>query len=223
MRDALTELQVRKYLKENPGFFVDNEEVLTELKIPHQEKGTISLIEKQLEISKQKEREAQEKIRKFFENAKENAAIFKKSQNFLKEAILGDSESRFFESLHSATHTHLQCEYSLIILGRDELQISSSIQVKNKNSLSKYSLELFKSTSPILGSLSKKQRQELFLQKSEKAKSFAVVPVRDSKREIALFNLGHEDPEFFSERKETFFLEFLADMFSILIPKNLKT
>ncbi len=222
MRDASKELQVRKYLRENPGFFVDNEEVLTGLKIPHEEKGTISLIEKQLEISKNKEREAQEKIRKFFENAKENAAIFKKSQNFLKETILGDSENRFFESLHSATNTHLQCEYSLIILGREKLQISSSIQVRNKNSLSKYNLELFKSTSPILGSLSKKQRQELLLQKSEKAKSFAVVPIRDSRREIALFSLGHEDPEFFSERKETFFLEFLADMFSILIPKNLK-
>ena len=223
MKDGSEELKVKKYLRENPSFFVDNEDFLTEFKIPHQEKGTVSLIEKQLEVSKKKEREAQEKIRKFFENAKENAAIFKKSQNFLKEAILGDSENRFFESLDSATHTHLQCTYSLIILGRDELQISSSIQVRNKSSLSKYSLELFRSTSPILGPLSKKQTQELFFQKSEKAKSFAVVPIRDSRREIALFNLGHEDPEFFSERKETFFLEFLADMFSILIPKNLKT
>ena len=223
MRDASKELQIRKYLRENPGFFIDNEEVLTELKIPHQEKGTISLIEKQLEISKKKEQEAQEKIRKFFENAKENAAIFKKSQSFLKEAIMGDSENRFFESLHSATYTHLQCEYSLIILGRDELEISSSILVRKKNSLSKYNLELFKSTSPILGSLSKKQRQELFLQNIEKASSFAVVPIRDNRSEIALFNLGHKDPEFFSERKETFFLEFLADMFSILIPKNLKS
>ena len=96
---------------------------MTDLKIPHQEKGTISIIEKQLEISKKKEREAQEKIRKFFKNAKENAAIFKKSQSFLKEVILGDSENRFFESLHSATHTQLQCDYSLIILGRDELEI----------------------------------------------------------------------------------------------------
>ena len=223
MKDASKELQVRKYLRENPSFFVDNEEVLTELKIPHQEKGTISLVQKQLEISKTREREAQEKIRKFFENAKENAAIFKKSQSFLKEALLGDSENRFFESLHSAIHTHLQCEYSLIILGRDELEISSFIVVRNKNSLSKYNLELFKSTSPILGSLSKKQRQELFLPKSEKARSFAIVPIRHNQRKIALFNLGHEDPEFFSEKKETFFLEFLADMFSILIPKNLKT
>ena len=76
------ELQIKKYLRENPGFFVDNEEVLTELKIPHQEKGTISLIEKQLEISKKKEQEAQEKIRKFFKNAKENAAIFKRVRAF---------------------------------------------------------------------------------------------------------------------------------------------
>ena len=223
MRDDSKELQVRKYLRENPGFFVDNEEVLSELKIPHQEKGTISLIEKQLEISKKKERKAQEQIRSFFKNAKENAAIFKKSQSFLKEVILGDSENRFFESLRSATHTHLQCEFSLIILGRDEQEMSSSILVREKKSLSKNNLEFFKSTSPILGSLSKKQRQELFLQNSEKASSFAVVPIRDNRSEIALFTLGHEDPEFFSERKETFFLEFLADMFSILIPKNLKS
>ena len=102
---------------------------------------------------------------------------------------MGDSENRFFESLHSATHTHLQCEYSLIILGKNELEISSSILVRNKNSLSKYNLELFKSTSPILGSLSREQRQELFLQNSEKSRSFAVVPIRDNQKEIALFTL----------------------------------
>ena len=223
MKDGSEELKVKNYLRENPAFFIDNEDFLTEFKIPHQEKGTVSLIEKQLEVSKKKEREAQEKIRKFFENAKENAAIFKKSQNFLKEAILGDSENRFFESLDSATHTHLQCEYSLIILGREEREISSSILVRKKSSLNRFYLELFKSTSPILGSLSKKQRQELLLQESDEARSFAIVPIRDNRSKIALFNLAHEDPEFFSERKETIFLEFLADMFSILIPKNLKT
>tara|TARA_B100001093_G_scaffold148911_1_gene141661 strand:+ start:817 stop:1488 length:672 start_codon:yes stop_codon:yes gene_type:complete len=223
MRDASEELKVRKYLKENPDFFVHNEEVLTELKIPHQEKGTISLIEKQLEISKKKEREAQQQIVRFFKNAEENADIFKRSQRFLREAILGDSQNQFFESLHSATHTHLQCDYSLIIIGRNELEISSSILMKNRTSLSKYNLELFKSNSPILGPLSKKQRQELFFQKTEKTKSFAVIPIKDNQKKIALFNLGHEDPEFFSHRKETFFLEFLADMFSVLIPKNIKT
>ena len=56
MKDGSKELQVKKYLRENPGFFVDNEDFLAEFKIPHQEKGTISLIEKQLEMSKKKER-----------------------------------------------------------------------------------------------------------------------------------------------------------------------
>ena len=54
-------------------------------------------------------------------------------------------------------------------------------------------------------------------------RSFAIVPIRDNQEVIALFNLGHENPEFFSETKETFFLEFLADMLSVLIPKNLKS
>ena len=87
MTDTLEESKIKKYLRENPGFFIDNEEVLTELRIPHKEKGTISLIEKQLEISKRKELEAQEQILRFFKNAKENAAIFKKSQSFLRKQL----------------------------------------------------------------------------------------------------------------------------------------
>ena len=223
MRDGLEEAKVKKYLKEHPDFFIDNEEVLAGLRIPHQEKGTISLIEKQLEMSRKKEQEAQEKILRFFANAKENAAIFKKSQNFLKETILGDNQNTFFESLHSGTHSYLGCDYSLIILGRNELEISPSIIVRNKNSLSKNILEFFKSNLPNLGPLPKKLRQELLFQETSKARSFAVVPIKDNRREVALFNLGHENPDFFSDRKETFFLEFLADMFSILIPKNIKT
>ena len=222
MTDVLDALEIGKYLRENPNFFIDNEEVLETLRIPHHDKGTISLIEKQLEISRLKQREAQEQILGLFKNASENAAIFKKTQNFLREAIVGDSQNKFFQSLHSGTHTHLGCEYSLIILGRNESEISSSIQVKDKNALSIDVLKLFRSATPILGPLSKKQKKELFFQETEKAKSFAVVPIRDNQKDIALFNLGHENPDFFSERKETFFLEFLADMFSVLIPKNLK-
>ena len=97
-----------------------------------------------------------------------------------------------------------------------------SIQVKNKNALSIDVLKLFRSATPILGPLSKRREKELFFQETEKAKSFAVVPIRDNQKDIALFSLGHENPEFFSEKKETLFLEFLADMFSVLIPKNLK-
>ena len=222
MRDGLDALEIGKYLRENPNFFIENEEVLETLRIPHQDKGTISLIEKQLEISKMKQREAQEQILGFFKNANENAAIFKKTQSFLREVIVGDSQNKFFESLHSGTYTHLGCEYSLIILGKNESEISSSIQVRDKKALSRDTLKLFRSATPILGPLSKRQKKELFLQETKKARSFAVVPIRDNQKHIALFNLGHENPEFFSEGKETFFLEFLADMFSVLIPKNLK-
>ena len=66
MRDGLDAIEIGKYLRENPDFFVDNEEVLEGLRIPHQDKGTISLIEKQLEISKMKHKEAKEHIIGFF-------------------------------------------------------------------------------------------------------------------------------------------------------------
>ena len=62
MRDGLDAIEIGKYLRENPDFFVDNEEVLETLRIPHQDKGTISLIEKQLEISKLKQRELKNKF-----------------------------------------------------------------------------------------------------------------------------------------------------------------
>ena len=222
MRDALKALEIGKYLSENPDFFIDHEEILEALRIPHQDKGTISLIEKQLEISKKREREAQEQILSFFKNANENAAIFKKTQSLLREVILGDSQGKFFESLHIGTHSHLGCEYSMIIVGKNGSEINSSVQIKDLSSLSKDVLKLFKATAPILGPLSKRRKQQLFFQKSERAKSFAIVPIKDNQKDIALFNLGHENPEFFSQRKETFFLEFLADMLSVLIPKNLK-
>ena len=223
MRDVLNALEIGKYLRESPNFFIDNEEVLEALRIPHQDKGTISLIEKQLEISKMKQKEAKEQILGFFKNANENAVIFKKTQSFLREAILGDSQNKFFESLHSGTHAHLGCEYSMIILGSNESEINTYIQVRNKRSLSKDMLKLFKSQTPILGPLSKRRQHELFFEDTKRARSFAIVPIRDNQEVIALFNLGHENPEFFSETKETFFLEFLADMLSVLIPKNLKS
>ncbi|MBA58683.1 MAG: hypothetical protein CMQ40_05860 [Gammaproteobacteria bacterium] len=221
MKNTLSEKEVSDFLIRNPEFFQKKEFLLRKLKIPHKEKGTISLIEKQLEISRQREEEGRKKISQFLSNAKSNTEIFKKSKLFLTMLIEAETSEQFFQALKRGVIKHLGCTYSLIIFGSKSKTINQSTKIIEKNSLSKSGKGFLKNKGPRLGILSTEEIAEFFKEKDRKQKSFAVIPIKRKQKPIALFILGHKSKKFFDEGKETIFLEFIGDALSVLVPKYL--
>ena len=50
MSKELIDKDVAAYLLANPDFFVDRDRLLLKIQVPHKNKGTISLVEKQLDV-----------------------------------------------------------------------------------------------------------------------------------------------------------------------------
>lgn len=69
--------KIKTYLTENPDFFAQHPELVTELEIPHMAKGAISLIEKRQEVQRQKITEMEEQLAILMDNARANEVIFK--------------------------------------------------------------------------------------------------------------------------------------------------
>ncbi len=49
-RDTISEKNVREYLQKNLDFFLDKPDILANLEIPHSKKGSVSLVERQIDI-----------------------------------------------------------------------------------------------------------------------------------------------------------------------------
>ena len=68
---------VRAYLEQNPDFFVENADLVTQLRIPHASHGAVSLLEKRQEVQRQKIMAMEEELTLLMGHARQNEVIFK--------------------------------------------------------------------------------------------------------------------------------------------------
>ena len=79
MTKVLSAAEVAAFLAENPDFFSENEDLLTSLKLPDSRKGTVSLVEKQMDVLRQQQRKSRQQLQSFVDAAEQNKDIFDKS------------------------------------------------------------------------------------------------------------------------------------------------
>ena len=98
---VLTPEQVAEYLIDNPDFFVENPEVLPELKLPNLHPGTVSLVELQTDQLRQQLHQQRQELAQLISHADHNEQLFQifaslmqslyvcKSINEVEEALQG--------------------------------------------------------------------------------------------------------------------------------------
>ena len=77
MKHTLDEQIIREYLLDNPNFFNHFPELLKTMRLPHSERGTVSLVERQQEILRNRVEQLEEEITSLMTIAKRNERIFK--------------------------------------------------------------------------------------------------------------------------------------------------
>ncbi|RLA14620.1 MAG: hypothetical protein DRQ52_03720 [Gammaproteobacteria bacterium] len=72
----IDEQMVANYLTDHPDFFLRHLQLVSELKIPHGERGSISLVERQLDVQRERYRQLQGKMQQLIDNADTNQAVY---------------------------------------------------------------------------------------------------------------------------------------------------
>lgn len=76
--------EVAQYLQNNPGFFEENVDLLTQISLPHPHGGrTISLSERQLLALREKNKELEQRLRELTAVARDNDALQHKVHEFI--------------------------------------------------------------------------------------------------------------------------------------------
>ena len=100
--DSLEAATVAAYLEANPDFFVEHEELLPALRIPHQRGDTVSLVERQMKILRERNIEMRHKLSHLMDVARDNDRLFDKTRrliltlmdaNSLEETVIAVEDS----------------------------------------------------------------------------------------------------------------------------------
>ena len=141
-RDTISEKNVREYLQKNLDFFLDKPDILANLEIPHSKKGSVSLVERQIDILRKENKDLKDKLNELIQNASLNHNLIHKIYEFAYKLI----HSKNFEDTINISCKNLIEEFDVL---ECTFLFFNDIKLKNKDILfyenSHDSLKPFKS------------------------------------------------------------------------------
>jgi uncharacterized protein YigA (DUF484 family) len=221
MSKELIDKDVAAYLLANPDFFVDRDQLLLKIQVPHKSKGTISLVEKQLDVIRDRQKKTRRQLKEFVENAERNKEIFDKSRKLILSMMAAKRSSEFFAALEKGLKRDFGCKAnSLVVFGKPK-QINHFTSRITAESAKKYVGTLMQSKVPTLGTLQPREQDFLFRDQSKTVKSAAVLTIRDKNKYLGLLAIGSGDTEYFTPDMDALFINFIAETLGKLLPQHL--
>lgn len=104
---ALEAEAVAAWLQQHPDFFAEHDELLTAMRIPHQRGDTVSLVERQLKLLRERNIEMRHRLSQLMDVARDNDRLFEKTRRL----ILALMDATSLEEIVIAVEDSLRQEF----------------------------------------------------------------------------------------------------------------
>jgi uncharacterized protein len=215
---------VAAYLQHNPDFFERHHAVLAKLRLPHARGGsTISLVERQIEVLREKHSAVEAKLAEFVRVARANDTLADKLHRFTRQLLRAGSPEAVIATMESSLRVDFDAFHSVLVLigSHPEVTPQRFVRVVRADEPNLKSFEtLFANGKPRCGQARDSQREFLFGTDANDIGSVALVPLGD-KGSIGLLALGSTDRDRFHPGMSTEFLARMADLIAdALVPAS---
>lgn len=187
---------VARYLQQHPDFFEQHPQLLEELNLPHGGNGTISLVERQLKVLRERQAAGRERLAELVRVARSNEALTERVHKLALRLL----------HAHSVDEVRSQIETSM----REDFAVTHLRLVLEGASLAELE-SLLSSGKPRCGHFSLAQRQAVFGESGEALESMAIVPMGPGATHGVLL-LGSLDPDRFNPAMSTDFLVRISEL-----------
>lgn len=210
---GLSDAHIVDYLQAEPDFFARQRGLLAQLRVPHQERGSVSFVEAKLEQQKLRIYELEDDITGLLTVAGENERIFR---------VYMDLMPRVFECL-----TVTELELCLRRCLQEQLRIPALRLIVDARTfpaaaspaseqLERLYRERMASQSEYLGRLGKEEKLRLF--QDSLVNSCALIRL-GAKGELGLLAFGSTDAGHYGSDMDTFLISQLADVVARVLPR----
>ena len=218
-----SEEAVARYLRNHPGFFLNNEDLLADLKLAHNSGRAVSLLERQVEVLRERNMDMRARLSNLLDNAQHNDTIFERS----KSLILGMLEARRPEELSNTLCRRLVSDFervdyaSLTLFGDPSKMGSSQLRVVSPEHADQEIGHLLRGGKGVCGVLRGEELKFLFGQHADHIGSAALMPIRPGNVDGVLA-IASKDPQHFKSSMGTLFLDYIAEVINRVLPRLMR-
>jgi uncharacterized protein YigA (DUF484 family) len=217
IEEELSENAVHDFLQDNPDFFERHGALLGSLRLPHVAGGTVSLVERQVSVLRQKDLKLERKLKELIEVARANDALAAKIHQLALQLFAASDLSETLEFIEASLRAGFGADQSILVLfgepdtfKNDRLGRFFLPLPRDDESLQAFDTFL-KGSGPRCGQIRDSQRNFLFGKETNELGSAALIPL-GKKSEVGFLAIGSVDANRFHPGMSIDFLTRLGEL-----------
>ncbi len=213
VKTGLDDSQIAEYLLAQPHFFERQRNLLEQLRLPHEQRGSVSLVEVKLDHQRQRIYELEDEITELMTVAGENERIFRVYMDLMPRLFECASVSELESCIRSTLQQQLRVQAVRLVL--DPRTYPSATSPAGEQ-LERLYRERMASQLVYLGRLGKEEKLRLF--QDSLVNSCALIRL-GAKGEQGLLAFGSADGSHYGSGMDTLLINQLADVLALLLPR----
>ncbi|MCP8466897.1 DUF484 family protein [Pseudomonas sp. ZM23] len=209
--------QVADYLRRHPEFFVDHDELIPEMRIPHQPGDAVSLVERQVRLLRERNIEMRHRLSQLMDVARDNDRLFDKTRRLVLDLLDATSLEEIVSTAEDSLRHEFMVPYvSLILFSDNNLPVGRSVSSAEAHQAIG---GLLSGGKTVCGVLRPHELTFLFNESErEQVGSAAVVPLTFQGLHGVLA-IGSPDPQHYKSSLGTLFLGYIAEVLARVLPR----
>ncbi|MEM7080803.1 MAG: DUF484 family protein [Pseudomonadota bacterium] len=212
--DLRDEATIISYLRNNPDFFLRNKSLLTELQLPHESGSSISLVERQVAILRERNVETRRRLNELLTTANANEELFRKTR-VMTLALL---ECQSLQELNEVLATHILVDFDADFVCAHLNHMQCSLDHIASHDKIPFN-QLLRGTQPVCTSLRADELQQIFPLGEHGASGSAVLLPLFVTDDPGLLAIGSRDANHFSGQMDTLFVTYIADVLTKVLKR----
>ncbi|MET0282089.1 MAG: DUF484 family protein [Steroidobacteraceae bacterium] len=220
---TLSDEDVADWLRANPDFFARSSDLLAQLRLPHASGGVVSLVERQIEVLRDKNQAADLRLAELVAIARSNEQLTVKIHQFTRRLMRAPTRRSILTEIEVAFRESFDVTQTVLLLfsegaGSDDLRFVRTVAANDAN-LAGFET-LLGSGRPRCGQVRDSQREFIFGADSGSVGSVALVPLMGAAGPLGLLVLGSLNSQRFHPGMSTDFLSLLGELISDALARD---
>lgn len=210
---------VADYLRRHPEFFLQQDDLLADLRIPHARGSSISLVERQLTVLRERSLDMHQRLNRLVEVARENDRLFELTRQLTLDLLAADSLAGLVATLEDALRERFQVPVvGLLIFTDYQLDVARGVPLAQ----ARQHIPAMLSEHVVSGGLRKDELEFLFGAEAAEELRSAVVATFGTPLPLGVLALGSPDAQKYNHTVGTLFLRFAAQVLARVLPPLLQ-
>ena len=214
---ALGAEAVAAFLRANPEFFVEHEELLISLRLPHQRGDTVSLVERQMKVLRERNIEMRHRLSQLMDVARDNDRLFEKTRRLILDILDAGSLEEVVIAVEDSLRQEFQVPFVSLILFSD---IATPVGRWVSSSEAHQAIgALLTGGKTVSGSLRDHELEFLFGEEQRKQVGSTAVVALTHQGLHGVLAIGSRDPQHYKSSVGTLFLSYIAEVLGRTLPR----